>query len=98
MSDMQDIDLLLKVLNDAEIKIGYELIPQSGIAFTSDPPSVMKMPGLKSLVVIKQKDANGKVIHAALSPDLIVAHTPHFRLSGRPDQYSSSLSPPRNVT
>jgi hypothetical protein len=62
---MQDIDLFLKVLDNAENKIDYEYSPQDGIAITTNPSSVMKMPNVKSRIWIFQRDTEGKPIHRA---------------------------------
>jgi hypothetical protein len=58
---MQDIDLFLKVLGNAENKIDYEYHPQNGIAI----PAVMSMTSVKSVVQIFQRDAAEKIIHRA---------------------------------
>lgn len=62
---MQDIDLFLKVLDNAENKIDREFYKLDGVAYSSDPPSVMSLPNVKSVVKIYQRTTDGKRIHCA---------------------------------
>jgi hypothetical protein len=62
---MQDIDLFLKMLDNAEQKIDREYYPLDGVAISSDPPSVMSLPHAKSVVKVYQRTADGGRIHCA---------------------------------
>ena len=62
---VQDIDLFLQVLNNAEVKIDYELLPLDGLAVSGQPPGVTVLPNVKHAVRIYQRDTDGKRIHRA---------------------------------